>query len=411
MLGRIVTKNYTNYLDVTSGWLVRFLYITPDHEKEWKGYRKETIDDITLKNKVREQLELIKIRIQDLPDVVDYELSNEAEEFFTKWQRDTETEAMKSKDKNKLRVLGRMHNYAIKISMLLLLGDNTDQTIISKNYIEIVCRMIDNYFLINSCNLMEDICRDEKHNLQDKVIGVLKTYGRLSLRDIMRYTHQPKNDLFAAIDALDENGSLEIKKICEDGKKTVFYELNGTKSIKSKITNVPIVADVANVPDVPEIKGIIATNVTGDINIHQMTNDKSVYLCDSRDKSDKRDSCDSRDKKNTHKKESKNDDIEQSRLNNIHRDQIERKGKEWKDQNKKSINSSTLTEFCGWYYNQHKDNDPSEIAELAKRIYSIPDYPAPRKYISILGEELTLVYNDISDLVQATKEEQEKVTA
>lgn len=128
-----IFKNYTNYLDVTSGWLVRFLYITPDHEKEWKGYRKETQLDIDLKYDTLRQLETIKNRIEKNPDVVDFELSNDAMDFYTIWQRSTETEAMKSKDKNKLRVLGRMHTYAIKISMLILLGDNNDTKIIPKN--------------------------------------------------------------------------------------------------------------------------------------------------------------------------------------------------------------------------------------------------------------------------------------
>lgn len=279
-----VFKTYSNFLDVSSGWLVRFLYYTPEYEKAWRGYRKETIDDLNQRDELRRSLELIKLRVEALPDELDYELSDDALQFFTAWQERTEKEAMKAKDKNKLRILGRLHTYAIKISMLFLLGDNTDNTTISKKYIEIACRMMEEYFVINACALLEDIARDEKNNLQDKVISILKTYGRTSVRDLMRYAHQPKKDLGDALDALDENGSFEIKKTKVG--KSVFYELN--------VANVTTVPNVTKVPFVANNQGINATNVTMDIEHRRATPFQSTS-CDKSDKCDnrdRRDSCD-----------------------------------------------------------------------------------------------------------------------
>jgi len=290
-----VFKEYCNFLDASSGWLVRFLYYTPDYEKAWRGYRKETEVDINLKYGVRECLEQIKRRIEALVDELEYEFSEEAFEYFTKWQQRTEKEAQKARDKNRLRILGRLHTYAIKISMLFLLGDNDNNKIISKKYIEIACKLMEDYFIINSCNIIEDIARDEKHNLQDRVISILKTYGRTSVRDIMRYAHQPKKDLADALDALDENGSYEIIKTKEG--KTVYYEMNGFLSSVANVTTVATVASVANVPFVADNKGINATNVTiSDKPIADVSDGDIHYtLCDKSDKSDdcdKRDSCD-----------------------------------------------------------------------------------------------------------------------
>lgn len=97
-------------------------------------------------------------------------------------------------------------------------------------------------------------------------------------------------------------------------------------------------------------------------------------------------------------------DENQTYLTNIMREQIERKGKEWQDLKQKSINSSTISEFCDWYYEQHKDNDPSEIAEIARRIYGIPEDKKKEKefFTGILGERLELVRED-----EAQEEEKE----
>jgi len=170
--------------------------------------------------------------------------------------------------------------------MLFLLGDNNDNTTISKEYIEIACKLMEDYFVINACALLEDIARDEKNNLQDKIISILKTYGRTSVRDIMRYAHQSKKDLADALDALDDNGSFEIKKTKEG--KTIYYELNGSHS---SVMSVATVATVATVPFVANNQGINATNVT----IQEEHRCATPFQSTSCDKSDKSDDCDRRD--------------------------------------------------------------------------------------------------------------------
>ena len=386
-----VFKNYTNYLDVTSGWLVRFLYITPDHEKEWKGYRKETLDDSNHRMKIQEQLNYIKFQIVESPTVIDYELSDEATLFFTKWQQETETAAMRGKDKNKLRVLGRMHTYAVKIAMLILLGDGEDSNFISKSYIEIACKMVENYFLINACNLMEDISRDEQHNLQDRIIGILKTYGKTSMRDLMRYAHQPKKDLDEAIAGLNEHGSGEIKTTMEIGRKTLYFELNGNKSKKS-VLQVAQVATVTTVHTVPKIQGILATNATenkinndtkpidSEVNVTLCGNGKENdngnnsikskehrrrlerYLCDSPDSCD---SCDSRD--------SQGNQSPATALTKL----LEKARKEYQ----KPINSGNIVEFAFWVCSTYKPQWqeqgktdyylPSAITGIASKLFGL----------------------------------------
>ena len=409
-----VFKNYTNYLDVTSGWLVRFLYINPDHDKEWKGYRKETLDDLNMRDNIRNQLEIIKIRIRDLPSVQAYELSDDAIKFFTEWQRVTETNAMLLRDKNKLRVLGRMHTYAVKVAMLILLGDNNNKTIIPKLYIEIATKLVDDYFLINSCNIMEDIARDEKHNLQDKIIGILKTYGKLSLRDLMRYAHQTKKDLFEAIEALDQNGSSEIKRISEPGQKQLFFELNGSKSKKSSffsVTSVTSVANVAFVATVPQEEGIVATNVTEDVKtrIHARTGADVYstrlerYPCDKRDKCDKCDSCDKSDKLKTSdcKFLDYTIDMHNEHIDNIHAlsqidtlEKMVRFGNDWQRSHCKTINSITLSEFV-LSFSASFGCKPDEVEHLARLQYKIlPNQPTMKEPITVnvLGEVYTAVF-------------------
>ena len=358
-----VFKEYCNFLDASSGWLVRFLYYTPDYEKAWRGYRKETDTDINLKYDVRRSLEQIKRRIEALADELEYEFSKEAFEYYTAWQQRTEKEAHKGKDKNRLRILGRLHTYAIKLSMLFLLGDNDDSKIISKTYIGIACKLMEEYFIINSCNIIEDIARDEKHNLQDKIISILKTYGRTSVRDIMRYAHQPKKDLADALDALDENGSYEIIKTKEG--KTVYYEMNG---FLSSAANVTPVATVATVPFVANIQGISATNVTiSEKPIADVSDgDNHIILCD---KSDKSDSCDKRDNC---------DDSEPSRANTLTElnHQLIAYADYWQRHNG-MIDSAKLTDFCKAFKdtNQPKTGGyafkVSELELIATKLFRI----------------------------------------
>ena len=63
---------------------------------------------------------------------------------------------------------------------------------------------------------------------------------------------------------------------------------------------------------------------------------------------------------------------EQSYLNNIVRDKIERKGKEYQEKKESSINSLNMDEFVFCFCDQFKDTDPAEIAILVKQIYGIP---------------------------------------
>jgi hypothetical protein len=388
-----VFKAYTNLLDITSGWLVRFLYFTPDYEKEWKGYRKETIDDVNLRNDVRHDLELIKLRVDNFSEETDFDLTDEAMEFFTQWQKRTETEAVKNKDRNKLRILGRLHTYTLKIAMLFTLGDNNDNTTITKTYLEIACGVIENYFLITACNLLEDIGRDEQHNLQDKIIGILKTYGKVTIRDVLRYTHRPKKELAEALDALDERGSYEIKTSKSESGKTLFYELNGAKSNVTTVTSVTGVATVANVASVPEIKRIDVTVVTDDILARVADGNNQSFLCDKRDKSDRSDSSDSSDRREitqlkteTHSQRG----LPQEYTTDLLQD-IREKGKMWQDL-KGPINSSNVVAFSMWYCEQSKnDHEPAKIKEIASKIFGItPDSamtPGQSESVGLFSEE------------------------
>lgn len=244
-----IFKEYTNILDVTSGWLVRFLYFTPDYEKPYMPFRPETEEDIAAWADALACLRNIYLKIQANPGEV--KLHPEALKRFQQWQETSERKLMENKNKIEMAIFGRLVTYCLKLSLLLTISEDPDAREIQLNKVEDSISLIDGFFKPTSTEIIEEIGLDEQGNLQDKIIGIIKrSGGKITQRQLLKRLHKPIKEVNDAIDALIASGEL----IKEDvGNQQIIYKLNVIEYKPSQ--DVPGVPNVSGVPHEKEMNG------------------------------------------------------------------------------------------------------------------------------------------------------------
>ncbi len=244
-----VFKEYTNILDVTSGWLVRFLYFTPDYEKPYMPFRPETEEDITAWAGALTSLKNIYNTIQSNDGEV--RLSQEALTVFQQWQESSERKLMESRNKIEMAIFGRLVTYCLKIALLLTISENPEAREIPSRLVKDSISLIDGYFKLVAIELIEEIGLDERNNLQDKIIATIKRAGeRITQRQLLKRLHRTLKDVSEAIEALEASG--EIVVVQSDSR---------VDSCIIKLNVMDTVPSVPNVPTVPKEKGINGTVV------------------------------------------------------------------------------------------------------------------------------------------------------
>lgn len=244
-----VFKEYTNILDVTSGWLVRFLYFTPDYEKQYMPFRPETDEDIAAWAGALTSLKNIYNKIQSTGGEI--KLSQEALVIFQQWQETSERKLMESKNKIEMAIFGRLVTYCLKIALILTISENPEAKEISARLIKDSISLVDGYFKHVTVELIEEIGLDEQNNLQDKIIGVIKRAGgKITQRQLLKRLHRTLRDVEEAVDALIASGEIVIVQ-SDSRTDSRIIKLN----VKDTVPTVP------TIPTVPEEKGINGTVV------------------------------------------------------------------------------------------------------------------------------------------------------
>jgi len=208
-----VFKSNTSLLDATSGWLVRYMFVMPEYEKEWRGFRVRTGDDADLWGQVVNYLRTRILRLQDVREV-NMELTQPAWDYYSQWQREQETAALQKKDKIALALLGRAEYHALKLAMLFTFGQGSfDPTHarIDLNMIKEACRLVSDYFIPTAKYVVEELGWDEQSNLLEKILGTLRrSGGRLTRRQLLQKLHRPLKDVKDALESLVESGEIEV---------------------------------------------------------------------------------------------------------------------------------------------------------------------------------------------------------
>ena len=184
-------SQYAMALDMTSGFLVRFLMYSPDAPKPSIpmvfGYDRETNEKplIDYLDKLCDKIKKSTFGFSFKPDP-------SAEKFFDEWKVTNEE---KYRDNHlHAAIFNRLMVMSLKMTMLMMLADPETLSIeknpligngerepfhilIPLSYLKPVCELVDSYFMPHAISVYETIERDASKNIQDKIISKLLAYG------------------------------------------------------------------------------------------------------------------------------------------------------------------------------------------------------------------------------------------
>ena len=205
----------TELLDVTSGWLPRFLHFFPNHAKErWLPLEEGVPENDLLSAGCHARLIKIKGEFYDLTEPRVMHLSSEASAYFIAWQKVRERELVEAKDDRRAQFYSRLAVYALKIGTLFTIGraDYRDGMEISLNHMQEACRLVDEYFMPMAITVADLVGKAADKNQLDKIMAVLTARGgKLTKKELMRATHFKKKDIEDGLDALVESN--EIRRV------------------------------------------------------------------------------------------------------------------------------------------------------------------------------------------------------
>lgn len=219
-------KAYTELLDLTSGWLMRYLYSYPEYDKDWIALTQRTKEDDL---KITELVKILRGKIKCVSSTgkegTSFEFDPGSLDIFQKWSEKMYYRVMKNKSSIESSIMGRLEDYTLKLAMLFTFGEGNFKITISKDIMESSCNLIENYFLPQALKVAEMVEIDEKHNSMDKILGVIKRNGgKIDRSRLLKKVHPIKSrELDDLCSTLLESG--EIKMYVENRIK--YYELSG----------------------------------------------------------------------------------------------------------------------------------------------------------------------------------------
>ena len=206
-------KSKTTVLDITSGWLLRYLYFVPEYTKPWMGAR--ILGESDLINR-KEIINRIKIKIQKINQFKDGNelqigIENEGMDYWNNWQKKKYEDLGKSNDEYSGALIGRYQIYVIKLAMIFELGeDDWNWNKIKLKNIKEACRQVDEYFLPIARKLIEDIGTNEHKNIMDKINGILKrSGGKIYWSKLLFSCKQDKEFIKRALETMEEAGMVQ----------------------------------------------------------------------------------------------------------------------------------------------------------------------------------------------------------
>lgn len=226
----------TTALDLTSGWLLRFLYFFPQYYKVSQPYQEADPE-------IQEELQQIRSLIGELftffrltNNELEFVLTPEGINFFQSWQKDVEMNFFRDGDNVRLAQYGRLFTYALKLAMIFKIGDpefvktisstpgvgiqQGQQIVLEEKYLIEACRQIDQYFSPIAAEVADMVARQTEINTQEKILSLLRrNNGEMKRVDILRALHIKLKDFEEHALALVESNEIKIVEYHRPGKK------------------------------------------------------------------------------------------------------------------------------------------------------------------------------------------------
>jgi hypothetical protein len=236
-------KEYTTMIDLTSGWLLRFLFFYPRHWKQNKPFTPMNNDMLEKMGKLKDQIEKL-YSVFSREEEIEFVLSDEALMHFQEWQEMNENVINNERNRDMIRdaLFGRLISYALKLATVFTIGSdafmrrmslcsyspNSGASItIGLPEIEEACRQVDDYFLPMGMSVVREVDKNETMNVQNKVLAILERKGGKSTRkNVLKDLHIRIRDAEDAFDALVQSGEIDIYDVQGDsGKATKWVTL------------------------------------------------------------------------------------------------------------------------------------------------------------------------------------------
>ena len=236
-------KEYTTMIDLTSGWLLRFLFFYPRHWKQNKPFTPMSREVIENMSKIKDHIDKL-YSVFSREDEIEFTLSDEALMHFQGWQEINETVINNDHNRDMVRdaLFGRLVNYALKLATVFTIGSDAFMrrmqlcsyhpnpgaaVTIGLNEIEEACRQVDDYFLPMGISVVREVDKNETTNIQNKVLAILERKGgKATRKNVLKDLHIRIKDAEDAFDALVQSGEIEIYDVVgESGKGTKWVTL------------------------------------------------------------------------------------------------------------------------------------------------------------------------------------------
>jgi len=237
-------ERFCEYDDLSSGWMIRFLYYFPKYEKEFMALTQKNDDDLIQKTKITTRLAEINSFFVSLDREIKFFFEDDASKFFEAWNKKTDMANAKRNDDIVQSAIGRLEVYAFKLAMIFEISNNDFiekfQSLnntkdefkfgLSYNYpvslasIKEACREVDEYFIPMIERVKVLIESADNRNHQQKIINIIKRVGgKITKGDLCKLVRLGKKDLDDALYMLEkESEEIEIK-IMKGKTKDIQY--------------------------------------------------------------------------------------------------------------------------------------------------------------------------------------------
>jgi hypothetical protein len=226
-------RRSTNVDDVSSGWLLRFLYVFPQYSKTRMGVRRKEDTDDTGLNHLKEHFKEISQAVNNISHC-ELILSEKGYICFNDWSERKEAELFDKGLHGDL--FARYEQYALKLAGLIYLGEpeaiellreHQHILIIPDDCLKEAIRVIDEYFLPVGLELIGDVSISNVDGIQSRIKVALKDAPDKTLTKsaLLRKVPDVKGtDMNDHLDVLEEAGVITRYAEKKDGaKKPTWY--------------------------------------------------------------------------------------------------------------------------------------------------------------------------------------------
>ncbi len=210
---------YTKLEDLTSGWLFRFLFVSPNYKKPFMPLDIETQENIEAWGHVLTHLKRIHA-VVEMNGEIKFKIEHEALRFIQKTQQELEESAASENNQIYSAAIGRAVPYAFKIAMLLELGKQEPSFEISMHSMVQAYRMVVEYFIPTLLDVAERLEEDIRRNEISKVVYFLNRKNGVATHSSLLHDTKMLARVFReCIDTLLE--SQQIERIPQKDSKII----------------------------------------------------------------------------------------------------------------------------------------------------------------------------------------------